>query len=211
MSQTDQTTSTDLALRRELEAGLWNPDYDFRKLLAQEGELSFWSQGFRLVDKDDLLGVPHIIISATYREGFPRAGVKGDYLSLEAIVASADILTSTPVFSHIASEQPSVSKLSDLSVFPNEAVVYNDGSTGVRRQVTQMLASSGMIDPGPRGTDVLDPADRQIQRWAKGSDIMDNRIVASPNGDPLRIRALRGLRVSEYQNEYGDARTFYIA
>lgn len=202
---------SDLDLRRLTEGGLYDPDLDFRKLLAEGGDEAFWSQGFRLVEKEDLLGIPHIIVSVTYREGFPRAGVKGDYVSLEAVVASADILASMPVMKTIMTLQENVKTVYDLTVFPNEAVIYNDGSTGVRRQVTEKIASLGMIDPGPAGNDVLVPADRQVQKWAKGSDLLGERLVATPNGQPLRFNNLRGLRKSDYENEYGEATTYYIA
>jgi hypothetical protein len=203
--------STDAQLRRFIENGLYDPDLDFRKLLAEGGGEAFWSQGFRLVSKEDLLGVPFVIISATYREGFPRAGVKGDYVSIEAVVADADILSSKPVMTHIAHEQPGVSTMSDLSVFPNEAIIFNDGSTGVRRQVTEKLAGAGIFDPGPDGPDVLDRHDRQIQKWKKGADLIGERNVALVNGEPFRYVCRRGLRKSEYENEFGQAVTFYIA
>lgn len=202
---------SDLDLRRLTEGGLYDPDLDFRKLLAEGGDEAFWSQGFRLVTKDDLLGVPHIVVSVTYREGFPRAGVKGDYVSLEAVIASPDILASMPVMKSITTQQPEVRTVFDLGVFPNEAVIYNDGSTGVRRQVTEKIASLGMIDPGKPDKDVLVPGDRQIQKWAKGADLLGERLVATPNGQPLRFNNLRGLRKSDYENEYGEATTYYIA
>jgi hypothetical protein len=214
MTETVQTApSTDLALRREAELGLYNPDLDFRKLLADAGESAFWSQGFRLVSKDDLLGVPFIIISLTYREGFPRAGVKGDYVSVEAVVADAGILHSRPVLSGIGREhgETRVPDPGDLTVYPNEAVVFNDGSTGVRRQVTGYAIAAGIADPGPAGKDVLEPADRQYQKWVKGGDQAADKIVAFPNGEPFRVACRRGLRRSEYANEYGDAVTYYIA
>jgi hypothetical protein len=204
--------TTGLELRRLTETGLYDPDLDFRKLIAEAGEDAFWSQGFRLVSKDDLLGVPHIVVSVTYREGFPRAGVKGDYVSVEAVVADADLLHSAPVMAGVRQARDNEQfSIDDLPVFQNEAVVYNDGSTGIRRTLTEELTIGGVIDPGPEGQDVLSRFDRQIQRWSKGSDLAGERICAVATGRPYRHIARRGLRKSEYTNEYGDAVTFYFA
>lgn len=208
MSQTDLAVpATDIELR-----GLYNPDLDFRKLVEQAGTDAFWSQGFRLVEKEDLLGVPHIVISVTYREGFPRAGVKGDYVSVEAVVAHAELLHSAPVLAGIRQARENDHfTIDDLPVFQNEAVIYNDGSTGVRRTITEELTIGGVIDPGPEGPDVLSRFDRQYQKWAAGSDLAGERIVALQSGVPYRHIARRGLRKSEYVNQYGDATTWYFA
>jgi hypothetical protein len=204
-------SGTELDIRRLADVGLYNPDLDFRKLIETRGADAFWTQGFRLVDKDDLLGVPHIIISVTYREGFPRAGVKGDYVSVEAVVGHAELLGSAPVMASIRSQKSDITSVLDLPVFPNEAVVYNDGSTGVRRQITEHLTDKGMIDPGPKVEMLPSRFDRQIQKWAKGSDLLDNRIAAYPDGSGFAYIATRGLRRSDYKYETQDASTWYIA
>ena len=211
MSEATVVPGSDIELRKLSEMGLYDPDLDFKKLLSEAGGDAFWSQGFRLVDKDDLLGVPFIIISATYREGFPRAGVKGDYVSIEAVVAGADILASKPVMTTIMKQQSSVKTPFDVPVFPNEAVIFNDGSTGVRRQITQRLEEAGLFDCGPDEGDALVPWDRQCQKWLKGSDLLGERIVTLSTGVPFRYVCRRGLRKSEYENEFGDATTYYIA
>jgi hypothetical protein len=203
--------ASDLQLRQMTSAGLFDPDMDFRKLLAEAGPKAFWSQGFRLVDKEWLLGVPHLIISGTYREGFPRGGAKADYISVEAVIADREILSSPAVMSHIMKLQPDVHGYDDLKVFANEAVVYNDGSTGIRRTMTGYFTQAGIIDPGKPKDPDENVLDRQYQRWASGAEQATERIVAHKTGEPFRVIARRGLRKSEYANEYGDAVTYYIA
>jgi len=105
----------------------YDPDLDFRKLAL---ESKYFTRGFRLLGKDALIGVPHIVIGVTYREGFPREGKAGDYVSVEAVVADAKTLASNPI-KHQLPMPPD-----QLSVYPNECVVYNDSGTGVRRYLT---------------------------------------------------------------------------
>src|SRR5215472_4045690 len=115
-------TPADLALPAESPAqidffrSVYDPDLDFRKLAS---EATYFTRGFRLVEKDDLIGVPHVIISVTYREGYvTETGIKGDYVSVEAVTADAATLDSPQVKSMTDSRE--------LAVYPNEAVVYND-------------------------------------------------------------------------------------
>lgn len=185
---------------REL-ANVWqyNPDMDFRKLAL---EAEYGSKGFRLVEKDDLLNVPHIIIGITYRQGFPTPGGKpGDYVSIEAVVADKDTLMTPPIRNAL--------DLENLKVYGNEPVVYNDGSTGVRRQLTEQLHGMGIIDVGnPRKDE--NPFDRPFQEWASGGDLAESGIVADQNGVPFRYAALRGLRRSDYEWQGQPAHTHYI-
>lgn len=168
--------------------GLYNPDLDFRKLAL---EATYFSKGFRLIDdKDALIGVPHIIIGVTYREGFPREGTAGDYVSIEAVIADKATLDTPPVRSQLPAE---------LVVHPNEAIVYNDSGTGIRRTLTELFHNTGLIDVGKPGKADVNVFDRPFQRWAEGGDRAATGIVATVNGEPFRYLALRGLRRSDYE------------
>lgn len=169
--------------------GLYNPDLDFRKLAL---ESQYFSKGFRLVDnKDYLIGVPHVIIGVTYREGFPREGMAGDYVSIEAVVADKATLDTPPVRSQLPGE---------LAVHPNEAIVYNDSGTGIRRTLTELFHNTGLIDVGNPGKNSdLNVFDRPFQQWVSGADRATTGIVATVNGEPFRYLALRGLRRSDYE------------
>lgn len=177
----------------------FNPDMDFRKLAL---EAQYFTKGFRLVDtKDHLIGVPHVITAITYREGYTgQNGEQGDYISLEGVVADKDTLASSPVKHYLPV---------DMAVYPNEAVVYNDGGTGIRRSVTQLLHEIGLIDVGPAYGDE-NPYDKPYQRWASGAERATTGITSDLNGEPFRYVIIRGLRRSDYDSQYGAATTFYF-
>lgn len=179
---------------------LYDPDLDFRKLLS---EATDFVRGFRLVEKSMLIGIPHVVISVTYREGYQsETGIVGDFASVEAVVADAETLN-TPQMRKLREDR-------ELEVFPNEAVVFNDGGKGIRRDLTQRFTEYGFIDPGKNSDGVVDP-DRPYSLWTYGADEAKNGFTADANGRPLRIFALRGLRISEYESPYGPAETYYFA
>jgi hypothetical protein len=127
-------------------------------------------EGRPLTEKGSLIGMPLIITSVTFRKGTKdAAGVQHDYVSCEYTT-----VTATPIEG-----------------------VFNDGSTGIRRQVVSYLASKGIIPEGYTET-----PDEIV--W-----------VDSEDEDPMfevRYLAPRGLRVSDYQNDYTDeGRTYYLA
>lgn len=185
-----------------ISAGMFDPDLDFRKLLdkAAFGKV-FVSRGFRLVEKEAMQGVPFFSVNATYRDGYKVNGIQGDYLSLECVVADKDTLNSMQVRSQLAG---------DLLVYPNELVVINDGGTGIRREITRLLHDNDVIDVGG---DSEDPRryDRPMSQWKSGADLAATGISVLPTGEEFRYLALRGLRKSEYENEYGPGTTWYFA
>jgi len=175
-------------MREEVAAGFYNPDLDFLKL-AKETKL--FTKGFRLVEKSTLLGVPFIIVSVTYREGFPRPdGKPGDYVSIEAVVADKHTLESPPVRSMRDGE---------LLVYPNEPIIFNDSSTGVRRTITALLHAMEIIDPGKPGNKDENIYDRPYQIWRSGADRATTGVIADQNGEQFRYGVSRGLRKSEYE------------
>lgn len=175
--------------RRANELRLYDPDMDFRKLAL---EATYFSKGYRLVHKEDLEAVPHVIIGVTYREGFSRAGAAGDYVSVEAVVGDKDTLALPQVRAMRAG-------LPELTVYPNESVVYNDSSTGIRRALTQLFQQIGLIDVGkPRNKDE-NPFDKPYQFWAAGDELATSGIITDANGEKFRYVAMRGLNKSEYK------------
>jgi hypothetical protein len=127
-------------------------------------------EGRPLTDKASLIGLPHILTSVAFRKGTKdREGNQHDYVSCEYTT-----VTEVPIEG-----------------------VYNDGSTGVRRQIVAYLADKGVIDEGYK-------TDPDISVW-----------VESEDPDPeftIRFLAPRGLRVSKYSNDFTDeAETYYLA
>lgn len=176
----------------------YNPDMDFRKLAL---EAQYHARGFRLVQKEQLIGVPHVIVGVTYRPGYVQQnGQESDYVSLEAVVADKDTLESNPV-KHMLPDS--------LEVFGNEPVVYNDGGTGIRRYLTELFHNVGIIDVGKVKGDE-NPFDRPHQQWDSGAERATTGIVADHDGVPFRFIAFRGLRKSDYESPYGPATTYYF-
>lgn len=188
-----------LSIMREL----YNPELDFRQLAL---EAQYFSKGFRLIDKNELLGVPFVIIGVTYRDGFRNGPILGDYISVEAVVADKDTMSSPQVRHQVGDR--------DLTVYPNEAVVFNDGGTGIRRDLTELFSNMGLIDPGLPAKD-QNRYDRPMSLWAEGADLAASGINADDKGNVFRYIAMRGLRVSKYEipEQYGkgDASTYYFA
>lgn len=177
-----------------------DPNLSFQKLAL---EAQYFSRGFRLVsDKGDLVGVPHVVIGVTYREGYARPdGAKGDYISIEAVIADKPTLESSPI-KHMLPQ--------DLAVWAEEPVVYNDGGTGIRRDFTSLFHSIGLIDVGPPNHANENPFDKPFSQWVSGAELATTGIVADREGVPFRFVAARGLRRSDYESPFGPATTFYI-
>lgn len=172
---------------------LYNPDLDFRRLAL---DTAYVSQGFRLVEKLHLEAVPHVIKRIIFRDGFPRGekGEPGDYVTVEAVVASRDILDSAPVKAMIAARDQGP----ELGVFPNEPVVYNDSGTGIRRELVNLCAKENLISFAATRQDEV-PADLPYQRWATGADQAATGFTGQDFGGREAIYlALRGLRQSVY-------------
>lgn len=183
----------------------YNPDRDFNALAL---EAHYHSKGFRLIDKSALIAVPHVVIGVTYRPGYPRADKSpGDYVSVEAVVATKEILNSPQVQHMLRHEGVDPN---NMEVWANESVVYNDSGTGIRRSLTELFHEMGVIDVGPESGKDENRYDRQYQAWASGEDRATSGIVADLNGEPFRYTAWYGLRKSDYESPYGPATTFYL-
>jgi hypothetical protein len=130
-------------------------------------------EGRPLVDKASMIGVPHIITSVAFRKGNRTPdGTQHDFVSCEFTT-----ITKAPIEG-----------------------VYNDGSTGIRRQVVGYLAGKGIVP-----AEYVENPDTPI--WVAPTDEAEK--------DPefgIRFLAPRGLRVSQYKNEFTDeGLTYYLA
>lgn len=156
-----------------------------------------------------LVGVPLKATKVIFRDGIQRKGTdwRDDYVSVEVRVAPAlawdmDRIRSRRRTFGLEPGSP-IAK-------PDEQLVVNDGSTGLYRQIVQYLAAKGLItlpegdEEGEKGDSILDLPRSQ---WEAGAE-------AATEGIPIKLKCPRGLRFSEYSNEYtGDdkARTWYLA
>jgi hypothetical protein len=145
---------------------------DFASLAA---ELNGMTDSRELLKvKQDAVGVPQIITSFTFRPGTsPDKGkTLGDYVSVEA------------------------------TTFDNRRIVYNDSSTGIRRQVVAWLVHQGVV-----ALKAGQSYDTAFQYWdsenTKGEYVGKTgeefvRFTAIGTGEPIRFLARHGLRASTY-------------
>lgn len=160
---------------------------------------------------DKLMGVPFIITRVHFRDGTQRKGCvyRDDYVSCEAVVAPRDVLEAKARKGRIIGATGERLTLDDLPVDPGEHIVFNDGSTGIYRQIVQYLAAKHIIvlpdnvpENGGKGDSRFDLPRSQ---WTRGAEI-------ATDGINIRLYAPRGLRYSEYANDYTeDGKTRYIA
>lgn len=184
---------------------------------ARFGTVEWWDQQAATADvvdgsalitgdaADKLINVPMLITRVIYRDGIQRHGIhyRNDYVSCEAVVAPAEVLQKKATRGRL--------DMNLISVEPGESIVFNDGSTGIYRQITAYLEMKGLIklpDPlvesGPMGDCSYDLPRSQ---WKSGADAATAGIILNP---PLLCP--RGLRYSEYSNDYAPdgAKTRYI-
>lgn len=81
------------------------------------------------------------------------------------------------------------------------AIVYNDGGTGIRRQIVGYLQAQGQLPQD------MDP-DSMIA--TNGAESVTFELSNDGSGIPT-LAAPRGLRVSDYVSEFGPAQTYYLA
>jgi hypothetical protein len=159
----------------------------------------------------ELVGVPFLAYRVTFRDGIQRKGApfRDDYVSIEVHVAPEPIMRNDAA--RIISRRVSAKIPADSpAARPNELLGVNDGSTGLYRQIVQYLAAKGTIEL-PAGPTVGEKGDTiyDLPRsaWVSGAEV-------ATEGIAITLRCSRGLRFSEYKNDYtGDesARTWYIA
>ena len=175
-------------------------------------------QGADLIPGNLLLGVPFIITRAVFRPGDIRTEKGADthlyYVSLELVTAPHADFDRARKRGRITEE---------CAVEPGEELVFNDGSTGVYRQMVQVFSQLGWItnlpenkpENGEKGESRYD-FHPSLWEWTPRHGEVAN-IQFNPAGEPVisanvRILCKRGLRVSKYDHpEYGESETFYIA
>lgn len=165
--------------------------------------------GFNLTDKEDLLGIPMFILKIVYQEK--------DFVSVHAITKDAAELEKARSRGRVVSNK----------IGAEERVVFNDGSTGIKRQITKLLHNWGLINVGKPESEGDSRFDTPWQEWAEFSQSetlgskVDSVTVPSftraPNGRPLVISSDYGLYASRYttQGVAGvpdgtDAVTYYL-
>lgn len=146
---------------------------------------------------DNLVGVPFLIENVTFRRGDVSIAPKGqpavyrDYVSVKALI------------------RPDYAKR-----FKRNRVVFNDGSTGIYRQIVKYLEAKGVVtlpddrpEEGSANTTKYDVSFSE----RTDSDDSDGKPVYTAPSTKVRLFCPEGLRKSPYANEYGEAETWYLA
>jgi hypothetical protein len=160
-----------------------------------------------LEDKKPLIGVPMLITRVTYR---PKGKMQErGYVSVEAMIGDLKRLENAIRRGWI----PNVTSIDNFAYDPEETVVFNDGGTGIRRQLTMILHSAGLLDIGQ----VLDDGsfDQDWTGWDSFSSVGKQKIgddeIEIPDFRGLDIYARRGLRASQYDMDGQPAETYYLS
>lgn len=167
-----------------------------------------------------LIGVPHVITRITYQ--LPSVKLPRGYVTVTATLADRDTLDEACRRKWV----PNYSSVSELLFTPEEEVKYNDGGTGIRRQLTAMLHNMGLINVADTIGDVSDYdaswywESDDHQPWmgfSQSSKVNDPNgsgkidvpdFTMDKNGRPLRVVVRHGLRVS-HMDEF-DTDVYYL-
>lgn len=157
-------------------------------------------------DKSALVGVPFLITGVSVRDGVMRGPDKKNltptnYLSVEVMIYPAADIAKRVKRGFMTEEQAN-------RFSPEDQVVFNDGSSGVARQLLAYMHASGYIRV-PEGKEAGEVGECRYDvyrtEWLKGFSLDE------PNPHfSFDLACPRGLRVSNYANEMGDAATYYL-
>lgn len=168
--------------------------------------------GGDLVKGDALTGVPFVTTAMTFRIGDYLSAVtkvRGAYVTVECVTGDARAFSKALRRGRIDENCP---------IDPDEEIIFNEGGTGAYRQAVHVWEGLGWLklpdgpDGGPYGESRLDTP---LSEW----EITDHAVSTgvTSEGDrvfsaPVRLSCPRGLRASEYENEYTkEGRTRYFA
>jgi hypothetical protein len=172
-------------------------------------------------DKEMLVGVPFIITKVFFRDGkFLRAGesMPADFVSVEIVTAPAH----SPLWRKVERKRASYPGIpEETEIGPDEQIVINDSSTGIKRQVVQYLHAKKLITVGDpdKNFDETVPRDYSDLSGVLGTSPFDaDRVTllegssAAEKGISVRLKCPRGMRVSTYENDFTpEGKTFYLA
>ena len=194
---------------------VYQPGEDWQTLIDSSDEIIGYDLA-RDETADDLVGVPFLITAVTFRPGVLRDHTRQAYVSVEARIAprlDLRMINSRREGSRLTR----VADLESLTFEPDSHVVFNDGSTGVYRQIVKYLAAKGfvtlkdpVIEAGSYGESSFDGPPSEWANTHAGEGTFD------PDGfmgyyASIRLYCPRGLRLSLYENDYTQTgKTRYI-
>lgn len=196
--------------------------------LPAEQALTYWEQldeqtaSFEVMGSDvesnkfALLGIPFIVLSAHFQS--PQPNRPRGYVTMEIVVAPKDRIEEQISYGRVATGVgPDAYSTFDAwlqayGLQPGSKIIVNDGSTGIRRQIVEMLHTAGTIDvgftPEERRSEGRFVFDRPWTEWADTGNLVS---VGSGENERLEphfdnagkpfIKVYRGLKVSKKDAE----------
>lgn len=161
--------------------------------------------------KADLIGIPFLITRLVFRDGIKeKDGTIRNYVSAEILTADEATYNARRKFMPPNPEFP-----------PNSSLVFNDGSTGFLREMVAYCHEKGYINVGDIPADAKtgggmgeSPFDTYRGKWVSPVSTLDVITGKTPEVTvDVRFFCPRGLRVSEYENDYtasDGAKTYYV-
>lgn len=194
---------------------VYQPGEDWQNLINEADEIIGYDLA-RDETADDLVGVPFLITGVVFRPGVLREKERQAYVSCEVRISpklDLRLINSRRESSRLGK----IPDLDQLTFEPDAHVVFNDGSTGVYRQIVKYLAMKGFItlnDPvieaGSYGESSFDSPPSGWGNVNQGDAKFDADGFMDYN-TPIRLYCPRGLRLSTYENDYTQTgKTRYI-
>jgi len=194
----------------------YQPGTPFETLIREADEVLGYDLA-RDETADDLVGMPFVITGVQFRPGVMRDKKQQAYVSCEAVVSDKLDLRIINTRRE-GSRLTRIQDLEQLAFGPNSHVVFNDGSTGVYRQIVQYLHAKQYItlkepvsEAGSYGESSFDspPGDWTGFEQGKPIETVGGFLTYQAN---ILLYCPRGLRLSLYENEYTQTgKTRYIA
>jgi hypothetical protein len=177
-------------------------------------EAAITTKGADLLSGADLKGVPFVITGVTFRQSDfmnPVTKTNPYYVSLELVTGDESAFAK-------ARKRKRIDET--CTVDPGERLVFNEGGTGVYRQIVGLMEGLGWITlpEGPEGGAYGESRlDTTPDQWVFTPAYTGLETRFTPDGEtvvtaPVRVYCERGIRISEYENDYTkDGKTRYLA
>lgn len=186
---------------------VYQPGEDWESLTSRADELLGYDLA-RDETADDLVGVPFVITRVVFRPGVLRPDKE------RSAYVSCEVRTSPQLDLRLinarreSSRLPRLTDLDSLAFGPDSHVVFNDGSTGVYRQIVKLLSAkryitleSPVVEAGGYGESSYDQPPNQWANINSGDVQFDTDGFPGYSAD-LALFCPRGLRLSLYENDY---------
>jgi hypothetical protein len=169
--------------------------------------------GADLEKGDVLIGIPFVLVRTTFRPGDYLHGKYKDKMLIPGTgcgaahpYVSMDVITGSQAEFDRALRRGRITDEQAANIDPEEHLVINEAGTGVYREVLQYLEAIGFVTlpelpkSGPFGETRYDshPSDWEVRNGEVRFDSDGNQVVSFE----ARLYAPRGLRASDYENEY---------